>query len=168
MPKKILINKKKGILFWVTGLSGSGKTSISKKIKERITKLYGPTIEISGDDFRKYFKLNKYSRKERLKNLWYYHHFSKLITDQKINLIFNLIGLVNKAREWNRKNIDNYIEIYVKADPNKISNKKRKNIVGIDIKAEFPKKPHIILENDFRRSISDLSNEAIIKIKKLI
>ena len=76
--------------------------------------------------------------------------------------------MVNKARQWNRKNIDNYVEIYVKADFNKISNKRKKNIVGVDIKAEFPKKPHIVLENDFKRSINDLSNEAIRKIKKLI
>ena len=68
MSKKILINKNKGILFWVTGLSGSGKTAIAKKIKNRIAKLYGPTIEVSGDNFRKVFKLTKYDPKERIKN----------------------------------------------------------------------------------------------------
>ena len=31
MKKKVKILKNKGILFWITGLSGSGKTSISKK-----------------------------------------------------------------------------------------------------------------------------------------
>ena len=33
--KKIKKNKSKGILFWITGLSGSGKTSIGKKIKKK-------------------------------------------------------------------------------------------------------------------------------------
>ena len=32
MKKKVKILKNKGILFWITGLSGSGKTSISKNI----------------------------------------------------------------------------------------------------------------------------------------
>ena len=176
MPKKILINKHKGILFWVTGLSGSGKTAISKKIKNRIIKLYGPTIEVSGDNFRKVFKLTKYDPKERIKNLWYYHHFSKLITDQKTNLIFNVIGMIDKARKWNRKNIDNYVEIYVKVNINKVIKrrkkplylKSKKNIVGKDIKAELPKRPHIILKNNFDRSIKDLSDEAIQKIHKLL
>ena len=176
MSKRILINKNKGILFWVTGLSGSGKTAISKKIKNRIIKLYGPTIEVSGDNFRKVFKLTKYDQKERIKNLWYYHHFSKLITNQKVNLIFNVIGMIDKARNWNRKNIDNYVEIYVKVDVKRVFNRRKKNlylnstknIVGIDIKAELPKKPHIILNNNFNRSIKDLSSEAIKKIKKLI
>ena len=58
MTRKIIRNKKKGILFWITGLSGSGKTSIAKKIKKKITYLYGPTLELSGDNLRKIFKFS--------------------------------------------------------------------------------------------------------------
>ena len=55
--KKIKLNPNKGILFWITGLAGSGKTSIAKGIKSKIIKLYGPTIMFSGDDMRKIFGL---------------------------------------------------------------------------------------------------------------
>ena len=51
-----LKNKNKGILFWITGISGSGKTDLAKKICKEITKSYGPTLVISGDDIRKIFK----------------------------------------------------------------------------------------------------------------
>ena len=47
-PKNIIINKKKGIFFWITGFSGAGKTAIAKKIKPKICKFYGPTILFSG------------------------------------------------------------------------------------------------------------------------
>ena len=47
--------KNKGIVFWITGLSGSGKTQIGKKIKKDIIKNYGPTILFSGDDIRNIF-----------------------------------------------------------------------------------------------------------------
>ena len=53
--KKKKLNSSKGILFWITGLSGSGKTSLAKKIKKDISKRYGPTIVISGDNLRKIF-----------------------------------------------------------------------------------------------------------------
>lgn len=33
--KKIKLDKKKGTLFWITGLSGSGKTSLAKLIKKK-------------------------------------------------------------------------------------------------------------------------------------
>ena len=48
-------NRKKGILFWITGLSGAGKTSISNKIYHRIKKKYGKTLYINGDEMRKIF-----------------------------------------------------------------------------------------------------------------
>ena len=66
--KEFKKNKSKGILFLITGLSGSGKTSIAKKIKKEIIKLYGPTLLISGDNIRKIFKFNKYTYNERVSN----------------------------------------------------------------------------------------------------
>jgi len=174
--KKIIRNKNKGILFTVFGVSGSGKTAIAKKIKKRISYLYGPTIEVSGDDMRKTFKLNKFSQKERKKNLPLYNRFKKLITDKKINLIFSIMGLYDKARNWNRKNIENYVEIYVEANMKKIMSQKRlethlkrkRNIVGFDIKAELPKKPHVKVINNFDQDLEKISEEVLKKIKKII
>ena len=60
-------NKNKGFLIWITGLSGSGKTSIAKKIKPIIQKQIGSTLLIHGDNLRKIFKLNKYDKVSRLK-----------------------------------------------------------------------------------------------------
>ena len=58
--------KNKGILFWITGLPGSGKTSIAKEIFPHVKKKFGQTILISGDDLRKLFKLKSFSKKNRL------------------------------------------------------------------------------------------------------
>jgi len=102
-----------------------------------------------------------------------YNKFAKFITDQNISLVFNLIGMYDKARKWNRRNIDNCIEIYTKSDiKHLIENKKRiyntnKNIVGVDIKPELLKNPNIIIKNDISKNISQIANELILKIKKL-
>ena len=107
-------NKKKGILFWITGLSGAGKTSIANSIKNEIKKQYGNTLVFNGDDLRKIFKLNKYDHKSRLEYSKNYGKFAKFITDQNINLIFTIVGMYDEIRKWNKKNIDNYVEIYLK------------------------------------------------------
>ena len=60
--------KNKGILFFITGLSGSGKSSIAKKIYPYIIRMFGPTIFINGDDLRKIFELYGFSSKDRLEN----------------------------------------------------------------------------------------------------
>ena len=171
------MNKKKGILFWITGLSGAGKTSIGNKIKKNISKIYGPTLIISGDNLRSIFGLKGYDYQDRLIILRKYNKFAKYITNQKINLIFAVVGMVDEIRLWNRKNIDNYIEIYVKS---KITNIKKQNkkriyhqkrpgkIIGIDIKAELPKNPDITINNSFNLSVDEISKRLFKRINKLL
>ena len=171
----MLKNNKTGILFWVTGLSGSGKSAISNRIIQYVRKNFGSTIILSGDEFRKIFNIKSYDKKSRIKNLIYYQRFIKSITSQNINILFNVVGMINKARIWNKKNIDNYLEIYIKSDIQKIIKfskknlykKNKKNIVGLDIKAELPSKPDITIENDFVKSIDYLAEELKIKLNKL-
>ncbi len=171
----MILNKKKGILFWITGLSGSGKTSLSNKIYKKLEKKYGSTFYINGDEIRKIFELKGYSYAEREKIGMQYAKLFKKITDQNINVLFAGVVLINKVRKWNKKNIKNYLEIFVKSNIKKIIKKKYKkiykktnNLVGIKIKPEFPKKPHIIIHNNFTKSIEKLTDELIRKIEKKI
>lgn len=166
--------KKRGILFWITGLSGSGKTTLAKKIFPFIKKKYGPSIHLDGDKLRNILNLYGYSFKDRISNADKYTKISKYLTDQGINVVFSLVGLMHKPRIWNKKNIKKYIEIYIKSDLDKIIEKKkkktyliRKNVVGVNIKPQFPKKPDIIIENSFNRSFTNLNHELKTKIKKI-
>ena len=171
--KKIIKNK--GILFWITGLSGSGKTTIAEKIKIQISKKYGSTLTLSGDDLRKIFSFNKFSKKQRLNYALSYSKFCKRIIDENINLIFSTVSLFHKVRKWNRANINNYVEIYIKSDINEIIKKKNKffykgnfkNIVGKNLKAEFPVSPDIIIENKFTKPLNKLSEELLKKVRNL-
>ena len=175
MKKKI--NKNKGILFWITGLSGSGKTTISRLIKKDIIKNYGPTLLVSGDDLRTIFHFNKYSLIERQLLAKKFCNFAKFITNQNINLIFATVTMMHAPRTWNRKNIEKYIEIFIKTNINKIIDAKKKKIyhkknigdlVGLSIKPQNPKKPDIIITNNFDKPIKHLSNILMNKIKHII
>ena len=171
------LNKKKGILFLVTGLSGSGKTTIAKAIRKNIENKYGKTLLFSGDSIRNIFNLKTYSKSERLKISKKFSKLAKAITNQNINLILATVSMIRSFRKWNRKNMDNYVEIYIRSDVKKIIKRRRKkiylkknkqNIVGIDIKPELPEKPDIIINNDFKKSIKFLSKETLFKINKHI
>ena len=104
-----------------------------------------------------------------------YAKFAKFITDQNINLIFTVVGMFDQIRSWNKKNIKNYVEIYVKASISKIKKKRTKKIylknkkfiVGVSIKPQFPKKPNIVINNNFKKSIKVLSESLIKKIQTL-
>ena len=81
--------------------------------------------------------------------------------------------MMHSMRKWCRSNIDNYVEIYIKADLKKIIELKKKKIyykknggkiVGVTIKPEFPKRPDIIINNDFIKTTTNLSNNLIKKL----
>ena len=172
-----LKNRNKGILFWVTGLAGSGKTTLGKKIKKNITKIYGPTVMISGDDIRKIFTLKGYEYNERIAILKKYGLFAKYITEQKINIILAVVGMFEVQRKWNRTNIENYIEIYIqssikeiiKLNKKKIYNQKNSGkIIGIDIKPEYPKKPDIKIINSFKSTTDQIAKKLINSINRLL
>lgn len=174
MKKKI--NNKFGIVFWITGLSGSGKSSLAKKIYPQIKKNFGPTIIIHGDEFRKIFNLNGYSKNDRFEIGKKYSNFCKVITKQKINIIFAVVGLFHSLHSYNKRIHKNYVEIFIKSNIDQLKDmkkkmfykKKTKNVWGIDLMPEFPKNPDVILNNKFDKTTTYLSKQLLMKINKLI
>ena len=175
---KLLKNINKGTLYWLTGLAGAGKTSVGNILFKYIKKKYRNTVFLDGDILRAIlgYENTNYDKASRISIAMQYAKLSKLFTDQGINVIFATISMFDSVRAWNRKNINNYVEIYLKVPidiliardkkhlfSNAIKNEKQ-NVVGIDIKIEEPKNPDIVIENSEKVSIDNLSKDLINKL----
>ena len=169
-----------GTLYWITGLSGSGKTSISKIIYNNYRKEKDNIVFLDGDNMRKILNLETtgFDVITRKKNAYIYVQLAQLLTNQGIDVIFATIAMFNEIRDWNRKNIFNYREIYIKSNIENLVKKrckgiygkikkKIKHVVGIDIELEEPQNPDIIELNDGSISISDLADKIIKKLKTI-
>ena len=92
-------------------------------------------------------------------------NIAKIITDQNINVVFSILGLISKIRTRNKKIFKNYIEVFINTKlENIIKLKKRKliikkNVVGVNIKPEFPKKSDVV--------INDLINKKTLRMRYL-
>jgi adenylylsulfate kinase len=169
------LNKKYGVVFWVTGISGSVKTTLSKSIYPFIKKNFGSTILLSGDNLRRIFKLNRYEKNYRKELGKKYTLLLKHISANKINILFSVVGLFHELHRYNRKHLKNYVEIFIDASFKKTEQRKQKffykkkinNVWGRDIVPEYPKNPHIILKNNFKKNKNSLSFELIKKINNL-
>ena len=92
------------------------KNTNSKVLVKKLSKDLGPTLIFSGDNLRKIFDLKGYDYNGRSKIVKKYSNFIKFILNQKINVVFAVIGMMDHARAYNRKIFKNYFEIYIKAD----------------------------------------------------
>lgn len=166
--------KEKGKLIWVTGLSGSGKSLVASKLKKKLDAKMGHFLHFDGDDLRKIFNLNKYDYNSRLEYAYYYSKFCKKLTDQNFNIILAAISMFNDVRKWNRKNIQNYFEIYVKCQKKYLQKKNKKNlyksdkknVVGKDIVPQLPKNPDAIIVNNFKNDLNLPINKVLNRIVK--
>jgi len=170
----MLKNKNVGTVFWITGLAGAGKTSISKNLYNYFKMKKDNFILLDGDSLRKVLNDNiNYSLTNRHKLAMQYAKLCKLISDQQINVICSTISMFDSVRKWNRENIVNYIEIFIdvpleilkkRNQKNLYKNffsKKEKNIIGLDLEYEKPKNADIIINNDNSKNISQLTAQII-------
>lgn len=141
--------------YWITGLSASGKSTISKKLRKLLIEKKQKVILLDGDNLRKIFDHHKYDNISRLKYGYIYANLCKFLINQNTNVIIAIGGLFHELHMWNKKNIPNYIEIFLdvpideleRRDPKglykKFRNGKIKNLNGADISPELPKKPSL-------------------------
>lgn len=148
-------------VFWITGLSGAGKTTIGKLLYERIKEKYPNTVFFDGDTLRKVFGDDLgYTKEDRRKCAMRYSRLCAMLEEQGMNVICCTISMFDSVREWNRKNMKNYKEIYIKASMHTLHARdqkglysgsttgKEKEVVGIHVDVEEPKSPDLILQND--------------------
>ena len=152
------------------------KSTIAKKLYSAIKKKSKNTVYLDGDSFR---ELNnndlKYTLKDRNTNALRLTRFCKFLIDQKINVVCAANLTSQKYRNWCRKNIKGYFEVFIdvpieilaKRDFKNLYKRalmgKIKNVVGVDIPFKFPKNPDLVLDNT--KSKKNLNNlvDSIIK-----
>lgn len=154
----------KGILYWITGLSGAGKTTIGNRLYYRIKSEQKNTIILDGDILKKIAGNDLgYRREERLERAYRYSALCKLLTDQGINVIICTIAMFDEIRDWNRRHIEKYVEVFLdvalevlkQRNRKGLYSKEKRNIAGVDVEVEYPKNPDIVIKNDGSQSIKE-------------
>ena len=153
------------MIIWITGISGTGKTTLGEALFKKFKKRNNSTIYLDGDQIRKIFNNDlNYSLKDRNLNAQRLTKIVKYLSEQKKNVIISANLTSSKYRAWCRRNLKNYCEIYISADLESLVkrdykklyrnslNGKIKNVVGVDLKFYPPKSSDIFLKNNSSKS----------------
>ncbi len=151
-----------GLVVWMTGLSGSGKTTVAQEVERRLVAQGIPAYVLDGDKLRS--GLNKdlgFSEEDRKENIRRTTEIAKMFKDAGIVTFVTLISPFEEARQKARAQIGNgFLEVYMKADvetcrkrdPKKLYEKalrgEIKSFTGIDSPYEVPKNPDLLLDTE--------------------
>lgn len=172
--------EQKPIMIWLTGLSGSGKSTIANDLEIELNEKGFHTYCLDGDNIRKGINNNLgFSEEDRNENLRRVAEIGKLMLDAGLICIGAFISPMNKDRELVKQVIgaENFFEIYVntpveiceKRDVKGLYAKARKgeieNFTGISAPYEAPLNSDIEIktENNTSKEAVQLIMDVIIK-----
>ena len=174
------LNQHKSVVLWFTGLSGSGKSTMSHALEERLFNKGCRTFVLDGDNVRHGLNSNLgFSHKDRTENIRRIGEVSKLMMEAGFIVMTAFISPYREDRIAVRNLIsnDDFIEIYCKAslqtcetrDVKGLYKRARageiKNYTGINSPYEVPKNADLIIDTD-QETIEDSVSIIINFLKK--
>jgi adenylyl-sulfate kinase len=153
-----------GFTIWMTGLSGSGKSTIAAILETKLGEEHAKLVEVlDGDEVRKGLSrdlgLSKHDREE---HAWRVSFVAKLLSRNNVVAIVSLISPYRTSRAAAKLMIgpERFVEVYVKAslatcekrDPKGLYAKARRgeitNMTGIQAPYEEPTDADIVVETE--------------------
>ncbi len=166
------------MIIWITGLPGTGKTTLAKKIKTILdTKISNNIVLLDGDNIRNILPFEiSYSNDDRKKLAFFYSKLALLIEQSDCIVICSFVALFHSVQENTRLKAKDYFEIFLDPSLNELIKINKKNLYSKDsdymlnqIKQhEFPINPELRLKSIVNGIYQDNVSEIIlILLKKL-
>ena len=168
-----LEGKQKGFVLWLTGLSGSGKSTIADKVHEKLKNDF--RIErLDGDIVRQHItKGLGFSKEDRDENIKRIAYIAEVLSRHGVGVIASFISPYKEEREHVKKTVDNFIEVHIntpldiceKRDVKGMYAKARRgeisNFTGVSDPYEEPEDPHISICGDCEENLEKIVDEVI-------
>ncbi len=151
----------KGFTLWFTGLPCSGKSAIADRLAE-VLKERGMRVErLDGDIVRQSLTRDLgFSRKDRDENIRRVTFVAKLLSRNGVAVLTSFISPYREIRDESRREIENFVEVYVKCPVDvcmkrdvkgmykKAIRGEIKEFTGVSDPYEEPLQPEILIESD--------------------
>jgi len=115
-------------------------------------------VFLDGDTLRAVSNESGYTAENRRAIAMRNGRLCHMLAEQGLDVVCSTISLFHEVQRWNRENIPRYVEVFVRAPLEELKRRdtkgvysdssERGNIVGVDIPAEIPEAPDLILDND--------------------
>lgn len=170
-----------GHVVWLTGLAGSGKTSIGNQLVELWRQTGAHVIHLDGDHLREVFSREQcFTLDARLELSRSYSRLARMLSNQQSNVVVSTLSMFHEIHSWNRKNLNCYTEIFLDVSKEVLICRDQKqlysralageniDVVGLNVDAELPSSPDITFKNDGEISIENAAHHIWQKVQKRI
>ncbi len=169
----------KGFVIWLTGLPGSGKTTISDRIKGHLLKQGYKIESLDGDEVRTNLSAGAgFSKEERERHALRVTYVSKLLSRNGVIVLVSLISPYRSFRQKAREMIGDFVEVFVSCplevciqrDPKGLYKKaldgEIQDLTGLQDPYEEPLSPEVTVSTS-DSTVEACVNEIVRRLKEL-
>jgi cytidine diphosphoramidate kinase len=148
---------REGRVIWIIGLSGVGKSTVANQLVEALAAEGTRPILFDGDELRSALGATGFDRESPRRLGCAHGPPCRLLAGQGHTVICAAIGLLHELHEWNRANLSRYVEVLLDVPRDELERRdskglygtdaERSEVVGVDLPAEFPKAPDLVIRN---------------------
>ena len=167
------------MIIWITGLPGSGKTTLAINLKSILeTKVSNNIVILDGDNIRSILPYQiSYSNEDRIKLGFFYSKLALLIEQSNCIVICSFLALFHSVQEHTRLKAKDYFEIFLDPSLDELVKINKKGLYSDGseymlkqfIKHEFPKNPEVRLNNIvngiYQDDLSEIKKKLFKKLK---
>lgn len=144
-----------GGLIWITGLPGVGKTALAGEVVRRLRARGVAVVALDGDALRAVLGANGHDAATRRALGLTYARLAAWLAGQGLVVVAAVVALFHAVHAANRAAGQPLLEVWLRA-PEALRRARAGDRdadgprVGIDLAAEWPLQPHLVLDNDDR------------------
>ncbi|MCP2337298.1 adenylyl-sulfate kinase [Actinomadura rupiterrae] len=142
-------------MVWVTGLSGSGKSTVTARVRDRLAQSAADPVVLDGDRLRAILPVRLgYDEADRRRLAMFYARLAHEFASQGRLVLCSTISLFHEVHQWNRQNNEHYLEVWLRVPLPDLSARAGRaalyaggTAVGAGVAAEFPTAAHLVIDN---------------------
>ncbi|MBL8700449.1 MAG: adenylyl-sulfate kinase [Alphaproteobacteria bacterium] len=147
-------------VFWITGLSGAGKTTVAELLRARLVAAGAPTVLLDGDRMRRVLGAEtRHAPEDRRWLAGVYGRLCAELSGQGLHVVCATICMFREVYAWNRANIAGYREIFLRVplherqrrDPKRLYAAARDGqagpMPGLDTRHDEPTAADLVIDN---------------------
>jgi adenylylsulfate kinase len=147
------------MVIWLTGLSASGKTTLSKAFEKMYKQTIPNLVLLDGDVIRQLYSNDLgYEEADRVTQIKRLQAIASFLEQQSIVVMVAALYANDELLKYNRENFKEYFEVYLRADVSFLREReikelyknalagKTQNVVGVDIPWHEPRHSDMVFE----------------------
>lgn len=147
-------------VIWITGLAGSGKTTLGKRLATELRSQGRPVVHVDGDSVRALMGSDLgYGTRDRIDNAYRIARLCRFLQAEGVLAVCSTMSLYPEIWQFNRNHLHPYLQVYLDVPMSVLAQRDQKGLYsgvslgqasdvgGVDLPVSLPIDSDLVLEN---------------------